>query len=64
MGWMAWDGSANLGGCDSIVVEGQQQWAREEISSKINAPGRFFAAGEWGPMALPQVCDGGEFCKN
>lgn len=54
---------ANLGGRGSIVVEGQQQWAREEISRRISVPGRLFALGDWGPMALPQVCDGGEFVR-
>ena len=45
----------------SIVVEGRQQWVEEEISGRIGgAPGRLFAAGDWGPVALPQVCDGGK----
>ena len=62
-GVRAWGGRANLGGCGSIVAEGQQQWVKEEISRKIGAPERLFAAGDWGPMALPQACDGGEFAR-
>ncbi|KAF8438693.1 hypothetical protein BGX38DRAFT_1144914 [Terfezia claveryi] len=44
-----------------IVAEGQQQWVKEGISRKIGAPGRLFAAAEWGPIALPQVYDGGMY---
>lgn len=48
----------------SIVVEGQQQWVGTEISRRIGGaslPARLFALEEWlGPIALPQIVDGGE----
>lgn len=46
------------------MVEGQQQWVGTEISRRIGGaslPARLFALEEWlGPIALPQIVDGGE----